>query len=194
MVEKLANKVADWVIENNPDSQDKYEIYIYAVECICGFVFSNGIVLAISIFINLPIQAVIWLVFYNSLRFYIGGSHAKNFGTCLAGGTFFSMICIIASEYLIESIVFLFIEVICSIMITYFIAPVMHPNRSLSRTQIEKRHWIGKVIVIVESLAIFLIYNILDIKLAQAAALGMFAAAVLCLIGKFTLPSYTPKR
>lgn len=131
LAEKLANRVVEWIIRYNPDSRDKYDIFIYAIECMCGFVFSNGLILSISFLLRMPLQAIIGLVFHNSLRFYIGGSHAESFGVCLAGGIFFSSVCIVMAKYLEVKFFFLQIEIVFCIIITYFIAPVIHPNRLL---------------------------------------------------------------
>lgn len=186
-MEKMANKIADWIIQNNPSTQDKRVIFVYAIECLCGFIFSNGLVLLIASLLKLPLQAFIWLIFYNSLRFYIGGSHAKNFMLCLAGGTFFSVICILAVKYLVKIKFLIPIEIIFSILVTYIVAPVMHPNRSLSVTHIRKKHRVGKIIVIIQSVIICFGYNVVDIMFAHSAALGMFVAAFLCFWGRFAM-------
>lgn len=185
-MEKFSNKVADWIVKYNPDSLEQYDIYVYAVQCICGFLLSNGIILGIATVLHFPLQAFIWLVFYNCLRFFIGGSHAQTFKVCLAGGTVFSLACIAAATYLTPINILLMLEIIFCVWVVYFIAPVIHENRSLSKRQIIRKHRIGKVIVMIECLTIYIFYHYCGGKLAHSAALGMFAAALLCLIGKRT--------
>lgn len=187
MVEKFAIKVSNWIIKYNPENQDNYDLFVYAIECMCGFLFSNGSVLILASIIHLPLQAFIWLIFYNSLRFYIGGCHAKSFELCLIGGTLFSMACVIVANYSVKSVFFLQVQIFFSIFITFFIALVMHPNRSLSKKQLIQKRYTGKAIVIIESLVINFIFITFGIELAYSAALGMSAAAFLCLIGKVSI-------
>lgn len=150
------------------------------------FFFSNGLVLFFAIWLDFLSETVIWLLFYNSLRFFIGGNHAKTFIRCLVGGTLFSIVCISLTKTLVGIKGVLLFECIFSILVTFFLSPVVHPNRALSQIEIERKSKIGKVIVLAETILVIIISNAWNTNLGQSAALGMTSAAALCVLGKIS--------
>ncbi|MDO5548431.1 MAG: accessory gene regulator B family protein [Eubacteriales bacterium] len=183
-MEKLSEKIATWIITNDPDSRDKYEIFVYTLQCLFGNVMANGALLILGAILGKPLEAVSWILFYNALRLHIGGSHAKTFARCFLGGTIYGVLCIAIIPYLDTYTVLLALAAIISVITTFWVAPVIHPNRLMSESQISKKHRLGKQIVFVECVLILVFYLCFPPWLAHSAALGMFSAALLCIIGK----------
>lgn len=183
-MEHLSKRIAAWIVSNDPDSSDKYDILVYALQCLFGTVMANGALLIVAALIGKPFEAVSWIVFYNALRLHIGGSHAKTFARCFLGGTIYGILCIIVIASIDRFSFLLVIEAIVSVAATFFVAPVVHPNRLLSEGQIAKKHRLGKQIVLLECALILVFYFCFAPWLAHSAALGMFSAALLCVIGK----------
>lgn len=186
MINNLSERLAQWIIRNDPDSTDDYDLFVYVIQCAFGLVLANGILLIISCIIGMPLQAVLWIIFYNALRFFIGGSHASSLFWCILGGTIFALLCVITADFLASFPVTIPIEIGVSIITTFFVAPIVHPNRLISDEKIKKNHRTGKAIVIIESTVIVLFYFFTEPWIAQSASLGMFTAAVLCIIGKLS--------
>lgn len=184
-MEKMANKLTDWIIKNDPDSADQREVLIYVLQCSFGMLLANCLFLIIAAIMSMALQAVIWTLFYNALRFYIGGFHAKTFLGCLTGGTLFSLLCLTAVNYITGlPVVVLFILIAGSILITFFAAPVIHPNRRMSGRKIKHNHSIAKLIVLIESFAIVMMYLFWNDWAAYSALMGVLMACILCLTGK----------
>lgn len=183
-MEKFSEKVATWIITNDPDSADNYDVFVYTIQCLCGTVLSYGVLLILAAIIGMPLEAISWIIFYNALRLHIGGSHASTFARCFTGGTIYGTLCIISVIYLDQFPILLVLEAIISIIATFFVAPVIHPNRLVSEEQIAKKHRLGKQIVLLECGLILVFHLCFAPWLAHSAALGMFSAALLCIIGK----------
>lgn len=186
MIKTVSEKIAKWIVCNDPDNADNYEVFVYVAQSAIGLLLSNAILLTIAAIIGLPLQALLWAVFYNALRFFIGGGHAKTFFLCMLGGTIFAVLCVVATNYLVSSPIFLVVEVGISIAVTFWVAPVVHENRLMTVEHINKNHRTGKMIVIIESALVVLFYFVFVPWVAHSAGLGMLSAAVLCIIGKLT--------
>lgn len=184
MIEQMAERVAAWIVRNDPDSTQNYDVFVYVIQCTIGLLFANGILLIIAAFLGLPLQALLWIVFYNALRFFIGGSHANTFFFCILGGTIFAVLCAVATNYLVNYPIILIVEIVFSLIVTFFVAPVVHQNRLMTEEHIQKNHRTAKIIVVVEIAAIILFYFALEPWVSHSAGLGMFSAAVLCVVGK----------
>ena len=186
MIYKMSLRFADWIIKHHPDYLKEYDVFVYVFQCLIESFIANGILIIIAFIIGMPIYALIWIIFYHALRVYIGGNHAETFLGCVLGGTFFSVVNILAIPYLSKYSLLLLFETGLSIFVTFFFAPVIHPNRLVSESVKKKRHTKAKIIVFVESGLVALFYLIFEHSVAHSAALGMLTASILCIVGKYT--------
>jgi Membrane protein putatively involved in post-translational modification of the autoinducing quorum-sensing peptide len=183
-MEQLSKRIAAWIIKNNPESEESYDVFVYTLECLWGLIMANGILLFVCSFFHMGKHAVIWSLFYNALRFYIGGSHAKTFSRCIIWGTLFSVLCVLVVPSMQSFPFLLVIEVLFGVYVTYHIAPVIHANRMVSLEHRRRLHAYGKRVVIVESLLIMGFYIGGKLWVAHSAAMGILMASILCVIGK----------
>ena len=185
MISKAAAKWADWLVTNGAEPESR-EIIIYGIECAFNEIIANLIVFAIAFIIKMPLEMLVWQVFWLALRINLGGQHAKSHFACIVCSTLLAVVCVLLIPVIVLFPLLILIEILFSISIAFFVAPSIHPNRLISEGRILKVKKRGRVICIAESVIIFVLYFTFPAWVAHVATLGMFSAAVLCLIGKFT--------
>lgn len=175
------------MVVNGADA-DNHEIYAYGAECVLSEIIANITVFSISFLFGFPLEMLIWQLFWLPLRLYIGGFHSKvNHIICTIISTAIAVGSILVIPYVSTIGWIIWIEVGTSILITFSIAPIIHPNHPMSEKRVRKAKRYGRIICIIEVAAITLAYFLLPGWVSQAAALGMFMACVMCIIGKFTM-------
>lgn len=184
MIYNLSVKVVDWIVKNDPESTAKHEELVYILQCLIERLISYGVLFTVAFIIGMPLQALVWTAFYTLLRFHIGGSHAETYLGCLISGTIFTIGCVLAVPFLAQFPILLVFETLFSIIVTFKVAPVVHPNKYLSPENTIKKHKHGKILVLVETAAVALLYVFCVPWVSQCAALGMCMASVFCVIGK----------
>lgn len=190
MIHTFATVWANFLIRNGANKENK-EILIYGMEAAINEILANIIVFSIAFILHVPLEMLIWQIFWLVLRVNLGGHHANSHWACLTYSTVLAVGCVLLLPYITMWTWILPIEIILSLIVAFFIAPFIHPNRLSSekhKLQVKKR---GKIIALVESILIIIFYFIFPLWVAQVAALGMFSAAVLCIIGKI---SYSIKK
>ena len=185
MITRTANKWADWLVANGAEPES-HEIIVYGIECAFNEVIANLIVFAIAFIIHMPLEMLVWQVFWLILRVNLGGHHAKSHFACIAYSTLLAVVCVLLVPVIVAVPVLIPIEILFSLFIAFFVAPSIHPNRLVSEERIIKIKKRGRVICVAESVIIIALYFTCPAWVSHVAALGVFSAAILCLIGKFT--------
>ncbi|MEG0681823.1 MAG: accessory gene regulator B family protein [Eubacterium sp.] len=181
-MERWIEKWADHLIENGADPKNK-DVIIYGIEGAVSEILANIAVFTIAFLIGKPLEMLIWQIFWLPLRVNIGGHHAKHHITCLVYSTALAVGCVLILPYILNWAWLLIVEITITIIVSFFFAPYVHPNRPASDQHIQKIKKRGKLIAGIECFLIILFYFLLPIWVSYVAALGMFAATTLCIIG-----------
>ena len=154
MKNKFLNKYMNIIIKNNPNlSDEQLEKMKYGIEGIYLTVTKLFVVLLLAIFFDIIKEVLILLLFYNVLRFFGFGYHAKNSKECLIFSIlfFFVLPFVVVNKYLIFKYDLLII-IICLINFLLFA-----PSDTKKRPMINKRKKkIRKLLLVV----ITIIYSI----------------------------------
>lgn len=190
MIHETACKWASMLVERG-GNRDNFDVLVYGFECFLNEVIATGLVFAIAFIIGKPLEMLVWQVFWLPFRLNLGGHHAANHFWCILYSTALAVGCVLLVPLLLPFSWIIWIEIAISLMIAFLVAPVIHPNRLVSEERIAKFKKAGRIICLVESIIILLLSFFAPVWLAQTAAIGMFTAAILCLVGKFTTPKAT---
>ena len=154
MKNKFLNNYMNIIIKNNPNlSDEQLEKMKYGIEGIYLTVTKLFVVLLLAIFFDIIKEVLILLLFYNVLRFFGFGYHAKNSKECLIFSIlfFFVLPFVVVNKYLIFKYDLLII-IICLINFLLFA-----PSDTKKRPMINKRKKkIRKLLLVV----ITIIYSI----------------------------------
>lgn len=130
MIEKLSNKLADWLISKEVINIEEKELYSYAAYSAVLFVSPIFIALAFGIYLNMIPQCLLIIMPLMLIRKFSGGFHAKSLRNCLICSILLFYLCIFLANHINSSIWVILITVIAIISITCF-SPIENDNRKL---------------------------------------------------------------
>lgn len=81
-MEKMCSKLASYIAKYS-GNMEKYEIYKYGLENLVCLLFPSVIILGISIFLHLELEAFTWITCFLPIRIIFGGVHAKKYWNCV---------------------------------------------------------------------------------------------------------------
>lgn len=155
MKEKFINNYMNVVIKNNSNlSSDDIDKMRYGIEGIYLTVTKLIVVIFLGIILNILKEIVILLLFYNLLRFFGFGYHAKGSKECLI----FSILFFVLLPYLIVNKIIIFKYQVPLILICAFNFILFAPSDTKKRPMINKKKKLKRKIAI---LLVTLIYSIL---------------------------------
>ena len=150
MKKKLLNNITSNIKKNKKDvTEEELEIIEYGLESLYLTFTKVIIIVLLSIVLNIFKETILMLLFYNIVRFFAFGLHAKNSIACLItslllfiGGTYLAIYINLSIELKI------ILSIICLILIAIY-APADTEKRPLINTKKRKRF---KILSIITSL------------------------------------------
>ena len=180
----LANNWANWMVKNGA-AEDNFEIYAYGAECIFSEIIANICVFGIAFALDFPLQMLVWQIFWLPLRLQIGGFHSRlNHIVCTIVSTAIAVGSVLLIPILETASWLVWPGIGISGIITFALAPVVHPNHPMSERRVRKAKMLGKFILAAEALIIVISYFTAPIWVSLSAYLGMLMACIMCVIGK----------
>ena len=181
MVEGLANRWADYMIENGADREQR-AVYVYGLICFMNELSSSILLLAIALPINRVWQIVVWMIVFDMLRLNIGGYHADTPGWCITQSTFIGILCTLVYPLFDKGAVFTcLIGAIC-IIIVFRISPVLNQKHPLSEKRQRRARVLARTLIIFYSLLAAIIVP-LNREFAAMISVSMVTVCLLGLLG-----------
>jgi accessory gene regulator B len=185
LLERLAQKLTDAFVSRGADPENK-EIYAYAIEYILSNIVSYGLLLILATILHVLPTMLLFLLFWIPLRTNMGGLHAPSQALCLALSALFGVGAVFLAIYCIPGIVVLSICLAASIIVTFKIAPVIHPNHPVSEKRRLKGKKIARVIIIAESAVIIFCFILFPYWVASVGLYSVVFAVVFGILGDIT--------
>ena len=183
MLERLAIKITDLLVARGADPENK-EVYAYAIEYILSNIVSYGMLLILAGIFNVLPTMLLFLLFWIPLRSNIGGLHAPSQALCLLLSAIFGIGAVLLAIYFVPGITMLLIFIALSIIVTFLIAPVIHPNHPVSEKRRLKGKKTARIVVIAESVIILLCFTYLPHWVASTGAYSVAFAVLFGVLGK----------
>ncbi|MCL2250176.1 MAG: accessory gene regulator B family protein [Oscillospiraceae bacterium] len=181
MIARLSRNVSSYFIEKNIIADEDREVYEYSFEVLFSTAFSILMVAMIAVLTGNIVYTILYLTGFIPLRRVAGGFHAKNHFRCfltliVAYGSFLVTITVIQEDYIPFAIISC---LIVSVLLVFRYAPVEDTNKAISAEDKVRLRKISRITIsllagIISVISIFLP----DIRLAFAAAIGIFTVAV----------------
>lgn len=185
-MDKISNIITDFYIKNDYVSKDKREIYKYGFKLIIADIINFFIVMSFGIVLKSFIESMIFLLTLCSLRQFSGGFHAKTFWLCRLS-MIITFLCVLIINYVLLHIVdynimLVFAIDIISMILVAVLAPVKHPNKSLTDQQ-KKKNKLMAIITSAVLSAVSVILVIVNNNKGVIISITLAAVVVLMLIG-----------
>jgi accessory gene regulator B len=183
MLERLANRWTDFLIAKGADPENK-EVYAYALEYILSSVVSYGILLILAAVFNLVPQMLLFFLFWIPLRSNFGGVHASSQAMCLVLSAIFGVGSVfLAVNFIPDILVILICSAVC-ILMTFLIAPVMHPNHPVTKERLHHIKKVVRAVILVECALCIAVYFLLPAWVASTGVYSIGFAVLFGLLGK----------
>ena len=130
-IEQVAHYFTDTLIKKNVAVEEDREYYNYCFELMFSTFLGIGSILLLSIWLNLFVETICYLVAFISLRRTSGGYHADtNLGCFLLSLLFYAVFAGSVATFSPKFYLPLAVgEVLFSILVVYMLSPVEHKNR-----------------------------------------------------------------
>lgn len=182
MTHMIAGFVAS-ILEKNKliDGEDSI-FYQYGFEILIDAVLQTILLLIIGILLGKPMETLVFLIIFTSIRKYSGGYHANTKLKCTLTSTFVMLISI-GLPIIFENRIIYALLALLAIIIIWIFAPVEHPNRPLTDDTIKHCRIYSRALTLVLGVVI-LVLNIYKPKYAYTASLSVFMVAILIIVQK----------
>lgn len=180
MKNKIFNKIITIIKKNNNDINDEQlEIVLYGLESIYLTMTKIVVILILSYLMGIFKEAIYTLFFYNFIRLFAFGMHAKKSSQCLI----FSLIFFVFVPYIV-SIIYIspLIKIICSI-VAFILIIIYAPADTEKRPLINKKKRIRfKILSIICSFVLLvLIFLYKDYEISSYMFLGFIDGCIVIL-------------
>lgn len=176
MIEKCAERITDWLIENDAIKNADKDVYVYGAYSLILSALPLIMALSFGLLMGCPIRAMLIIMPFVLVRKYSGGFHTRKAWTCILGSSLLLVLCIPLSFALTCTAVLAFLSVIAAVSLILF-SPIDNKNRILEVS--EKKHC--KKITAVWSLYYLLVIFICEIggqtDTAACVTVGMVLSA-----------------
>lgn len=184
MIQKINDKIINWLIREGSVDEEDREVYQYGIQGI----IENGITLMV-IFLDMVILksivlGIVFILSFKYLRRYSGGYHADTYLKCFILSDISFICAIILVKYSVLSIEFYRICGAVSLGILYCLGPVESPNKPLTDKEKQIYYKNEKITICIYMLVCIIMYfiNMADIEKAIESAVILNGVTSLCVV------------
>ena len=184
MVERLAERIVQWLIKNEAICEEERELYKYATFNRIFTLLPFLMIIPFCFKTNNILNGIILCAVFLSLRKYIGGYHAKTPAQCWLYSSMLVMVLIYVATKIRNS-GFILLFLLLAVCFIWVLSPIDSENRRLDTLERKKYRTYSREL----SLLYLVFYGLLSILdknvLAVSVAEGILFASILQLIGAF---------
>lgn len=146
MKEKISKAVVNWLLKDNQEKQEDYEIYLFGIEQMFENVISVSTTLLIGIVLGELLRTIVLITAFMAIRSYAGGYHASSPLRCYILTNIVIVAVLSAMKYIIFNNTFLWCLLIMDSVVILMLAPVDTENKRLD--EIEYIYYRKKTVIV----------------------------------------------
>ncbi|WP_425449765.1 accessory gene regulator ArgB-like protein [Dethiothermospora halolimnae] len=186
MIDTVAKKTTEKLINNDIISFDDYDIYLYGLQLVYSTIVDFIGIILITFALGWIKEAIIFLLIFSTLRVQAGGYHAKTYLSCFIMTSLFVLVPIwgVKNLEVLKSLSFQGLIIFIAMIIFFIFAPKDTPNKPLSEREVKKYRRNSRILVTVYSLTIIVtcIYSKNLIEFCAIASLAVFIESLTLII------------
>ncbi|MCI9085140.1 MAG: accessory gene regulator B family protein [Clostridia bacterium] len=184
-MESLASYLCNQCLQRKIIKPEKQEIYRVGFELIIADIINFSLIFICGILTKSFLYSCVYSLLLWFVRRFSGGFHAKTYGVCrvVTVGTY--LLVFLVNKFIIEH--WLIYALICdaiSIVTMIIFAPIRHPNKELTLSEIKANRFFAILTTILFSLLSILLI-IFNLKIGLVISLTLLAITVLMYVGLF---------
>lgn len=186
-MESLSERIADLYVKRNIIDAEEKDVYKCGLELIFNDVVTFCVIIIASAFLWRACYAAEFLLTFCLTRIFCGGYHAKKAYICRL--TMFATFAasMLVSTYAARSDAYvLTVVMLAAFIIVCRLAPVRHPNKTLTEAQIVKNRKRSIVAFVFFATCAELLFAFISKMDGAVIAISLAAVAVLAVVGSIT--------
>lgn len=190
MLHELAETLTDKLYQSCKLEETRRPIYLYGFELTLSTASSILSILFVSAFLSILSSAVLFLLFFCSLRLFSGGYHAKTYGRCfiLTNGVYFTTVsCTFLAENMLPHMPLSLIGatlVFFSVTTIFVLAPVKNKHHPLSPKRYIRNRKIACILSVIHLCAAITVFGFGKNHYFILISFTLAAVAVMMIIPK----------
>ncbi len=159
MLNTLSKRIADFLFRQKCFDEELLPVYVYGVELFLSSLLGVGLVLALGLLLNEFICSIVFLLSFIILRLFTGGFHCNSYFKCNLSLVITSLVVTILKNIIVYAPVkdtIFFIMIVLSFLITILLAPISHPNKTISQKESVKFKIISLLILCIHTTIAFI--------------------------------------
>lgn len=157
MLYKIANLLSKNLAAKLNDTEEKVEIYTYGLELIISTLCAWLSILFISLILNDVLSGVIFISFYSTLRFFVGGYHAKSYLKCfIVSNITYCIILLLEQNIVIINKNLLIAFLLLNSVFILRKNPLVNPNQPIGIELQKKNQRIARFVLVMEVIIILI--------------------------------------
>lgn len=184
-MDKLVNRVIKILERNNAITDGNAEAVRYGMELLFFRIIFYTVVLLVGIIADRIVQMAVFMLFFEPLRIYAGGFHAKSRLNCFFVSVFMLIAAVSAVRFTPENFFFPLSVIFtsASAAVIWFLAPVGTENKELDAAEIFVYRRKSRLILILETVVVIISILFKQYNLPYIISLGLFCSALLLITG-----------
>lgn len=150
LYEKAAKKITEFFINKSVIKDTDREIYQYGYELILSQSVYIIIMIAISVIFHALVESLLFFIGFYIYRKIAGGYHANTYLKCHILFAMNQLLFLLVLYTYPASYRYVFIVAICiiALIITFFVAPIDHPNKPFDNKEFKKYKMLSRLFCI----------------------------------------------
>lgn len=181
---RIVNAFIEYLIKNGVLEEEYREDSIYGMTLLTEKIISCSLLFMITVLFGRPLEGIIFIASFLSLRQATGGFHMKTFAGCLLGSSIIILTVFggFAPVLQTRSVLLNILLFISAILIIVF-APVNHPNLMLTREE-KRRHKYWSIGILILELVSMEIGNAMRVPWSVYIALAIIMCGTFIIVAK----------
>lgn len=176
-MKRLADQIASWLVYQGLPEEQK-EIYSYGLECLANELLADILLFLSALFLHKIPEMFIWCISFTILRVNLGGLHASSHGRCIFYSTVIGILSVQIYPYFIGSLPVMIIIAVLICVLTFLIAPVIHPNHPINAQRKHSAHRFSCFISLAET-GLLIVFYFCFPKVSSCIFCGLVSAGIL---------------
>lgn len=179
MYRLLAKKTTDFFIKKKIIKNTDKDVYEYGYEILFAQIIYIAIMIVISLIFNAFVESLFFFIGFYIYRKISGGYHAETYAKCHLLFGFNQILFLLLLFYIpvIYRYIIFFIIIFISIIITFFMAPIDHPNKQFDSKEYHKYKKMSRLLAFLLIPFGITVY-LLDKNNTFCFGIGIFSASV----------------
>lgn len=186
MITKISDKISFYLVNRQNKEDYQQEILSFGIEAIIYKIIHFGVAILIGAMFGRIIDILIFHIFYQKIRTYTGGYHAKTNFLCFLSSCGIAVVTLSFWSFCSQKyyIIFIVTILVISIPIILILSPIEDKNKPLDEIEQKVYRKKGRFYLFVEVIAIMILWIADFLSIALVGSTALLVLTIMLVLGK----------